>query len=165
MLQWDERWGYHKYADSIIGINGCGPTCLSMVSLYLTETGFGPAEIANYAAKHGYYSKGNGTKWTMMSEGSAHFDLHAEELPLDEGRMRKALQAGQPIICAMGPGNFTTTGHYIVLSGYQNGSFTVCDPNSRENSGNLWSYEQLKVQIRNIWAFSAGAEPALPIRG
>ena len=36
LLQWDQRWGYREYGDGIIGITGCGPTCLSMVYIYLT---------------------------------------------------------------------------------------------------------------------------------
>jgi hypothetical protein len=26
-LQWDKRWGYVSFGDSIIGLSGCGPTC------------------------------------------------------------------------------------------------------------------------------------------
>ena len=36
LLQWDERWGYRAYNESIIGLAGCGPTCLSMATIYLT---------------------------------------------------------------------------------------------------------------------------------
>lgn len=36
LLQWDERWGYRECNESIIGLAGCGPTCLSMATIYLT---------------------------------------------------------------------------------------------------------------------------------
>lgn len=39
LLQWDERWGYKNYGDNIMAINGCGPTCLSMVVSYLKQNG------------------------------------------------------------------------------------------------------------------------------
>ena len=39
LLQWDERWGYRYYGDQMMAINGCGPTCLSMVVSYLTQNG------------------------------------------------------------------------------------------------------------------------------
>ena len=54
----------------------------------------------------------------------------------------------------MGPGDFTSSGHYIVLTGVEDGSFRVNDPNSRLRSQRLWSYEELEGQIRNIWAIS-----------
>lgn len=64
------------------------------------------------------------------------------------------LASGHPIICSMRPGDFTTTGHFIVLNGYENGQFHVLDPNSNANSEKLWSYERLSPQINNLWAFS-----------
>ena len=66
--------------------------------------------------------------------------------------MKQALENGNPVILAMGPGDFTSSGHYIVLTGVVEGKFTVNDPNSRENSGKLWSYDEIAGQIRNIWA-------------
>ena len=68
--------------------------------------------------------------------------------------MTDALEAGHPVILAMGAGDFTTTGHYIVLTGLQDGLFRVNDPNSVANSQKLWSYEQIESQIRNIWEIS-----------
>ena len=29
LLQWDQRWGYHRYAGEVMGLSGCGPTALS----------------------------------------------------------------------------------------------------------------------------------------
>ena len=36
-LQWDSRWGYYVYGSSVMGVTGCGPTCLSMVALHLLQ--------------------------------------------------------------------------------------------------------------------------------
>ena len=78
LLQWDERWGYQEYGSGLIGWTGCGPTCMSMLALYLTgnET-WDPASVAHWAEENGYYAEGSGTSWTFMSEGSAHFGLRA----------------------------------------------------------------------------------------
>lgn len=155
LMQWDTRWGYRKYGDTVMGISGCGPTCLSMVAIYLlNDTAKDPAWMANFSVKNGYCVPGNGTAWTLMSEGAGKLGLTATELPLDKNRMVRELDAGNPIICIMGPGDFTTTGHFIVLTGTKDGKFTVNDPNSAQRSKKLWSYEQISGQIRNIWAFS-----------
>ena len=66
-------------------------------------------------------------------------------------RMTDNLEVGNPIICAMGAGDFTSTGHYIVITGLKDGMFVVNDPNSVENSEMLWSYERIEDQIRNLW--------------
>ena len=49
-------------------------------------------------------------------------------------------------------GDFTTEGHFIVLTGYENGEIKVNDPNCRTRS-TLWDYEELQGQIRNLWVF------------
>lgn len=151
-LQWDQRWGYEKYGSDVIGITGCGPTCLAMAGYHLTgEDRFTPEKIAEFAWENGYYERGYGSSWTLISEGGGKLGLTVKELPLVKKKMTDALEAGNPIILAMGKGDFTTTGHYIVLSGLEDGKFIVNDPNSRENSAKRWSYEELEGQIRNIW--------------
>lgn len=155
LLQWDKRWGYEEYGSSVMGITGCGPTCLSMAVIGLTgDASADPLTIAHYAEEHGYYSDGNGTKWTLMSEGCTAFGVTAKELPLSQSRMEGALDEGHPIILAMGKGDFTSTGHYIVLTGYDSKGFTVHDPNSPTRSNRKWTYNEISEQIRNIWSFS-----------
>ena len=113
-----------------------------------------PMEIAAFAEKNGYYAKGYGSSWTLISEGSSRLGLTATELPLVKKKITDALEKGHPVILALGKGDFTTTGHYIVLTDYEDGLFAVNDPNSMENSQKRWSYEQLEGQIRNIWEIS-----------
>ena len=152
-LQWDPMWGYAEYGNSCIGITGCGPTCLAMVGYYLTgDVNMTPDQIAKFAESNGYYDRGYGSSWTLISEGAEKLGLTAKELPLVKKKLVDALEAGTPIILALGKGDFTSSGHYIVLTGMENGFFIVNDPNSRIRSGMLWSYEELEGQIRNIWA-------------
>lgn len=154
-LQWDPQWGYETYGSDYLAITGCGPTCLAMAGYYLTGSkNMNPAEIAVFAEENGYYAPGYGSSWTLISEGSGRLGLKATELPLVKQKMTDALEAGNPVILAMGEGDFTTTGHYIVLTGMENGFFRVNDPNSRIRSQKLWSYEQIEGQIRNIWEIS-----------
>lgn len=154
-LQWDPMWGYEKYGSDFLAVTGCGPTCLAMAGYYLTGSEqMNPLEIAAFAEENGYYAPGYGSSWTLISEGSGKLGLTATELPLVKKKMTDALEAGNPVILAMGAGDFTTTGHYIVLTGYEDGAFAVNDPNSVRNSQERWTYEQLEGQIRNIWEIS-----------
>ena len=155
-LEWDPNWGYEKYGRDFLAVTGCGPTCLAMAGYYLTgDENMTPDKIAGFAQRNGYYEAGYGSSWTLISEGAEKLGLKATELPLVKKKMVNALEAGNPVILAMGPGDFTTAGHYIVLTGVEDGKFRVNDPNSRENSQRLWSYEEIEGQIRNIWAISA----------
>ena len=152
MMQWDERWGYLKYGSDVVGITGCGPVCLAMAGYYVTgDEAFNPANMVEFAREHGYYSAGNGSSWTLISEGGPALGLEVTEIPLVKKKIMDNLAAGHPIICAMGKGDFTTTGHYIVLVGTENGLIRVNDPNSYANSDKLWSYEEMESQFRNLW--------------
>ncbi len=152
-LQWDPMWGYEKYGSGYLAVTGCGPTCLAMAGFYLTgEHSMNPLTIAEFAEKHGYYAKGYGSSWTLISQGAEKLGLTAKELPLVKKKLVDAVENGNPVILAMGKGDFTTTGHYIVLTAVEDGAFRVNDPNSLERSERLWTYEELEHQIRNIWA-------------
>lgn len=157
LMQWDEDWGYAPYGEGMIALDGCGPTCLSMVAVGLTgDTSLNPKAVAAFSEQNGYLdAKSGSTLWTLMSEGAQKLGLNSRELPLEENRMIRELSEGHPIICSLRPGDFTTVGHFIVLYDYGDGAFRVRDPNSRERSEKAWSYQTLKPQIRNLWAFSS----------
>ena len=157
LLQWDPRWGYAEYGGGPMALNGCGPTALAMVLCALTGKGdVTPYTVAAAAQHAGYFVEGTGTSWELMSQGCRQFGLAAQELPLVEGRIISALEAGQPVICSVRAGDFTTSGHFIVLAGVEDGKFRVNDPNSRANSARLWDYDTLAPQISNLWAYTLG---------
>lgn len=154
-LQWDSRWGYEKYGSDFLAVTGCGPTCLAMAGQFLTgDETMTPSRIARFAEKNRYYAPGYGSSWTLISEGAGQLGLAAKELPLVKKKLVDAVESGCPVILALGPGDFTTAGHYIVLTAVEDGAFRVNDPNSIANSQRLWTYEQLEGQIRNIWKIS-----------
>ena len=153
-LQWDKRWGYVSFGDSIIGLSGCGPTCLSMAYVYFTRDLNGtPREMASYCEKNGYYTE-SGTSWSLWTDGLSALGLSGEELSLSENSMKKALDQGKLIVCSMRPGDFTTSGHYILLFDYDDTGFCVKDPNRVSNSSHTWDYVTLSPQIKNLWAIS-----------
>lgn len=155
-LQWDKRWGYVSYGGSIIGLSGCGPTCMSMVLVSLTgSSDMTPAEVARFSEENGYYVEGSGTSWSLMTDGAYALGLSARELSLDESVMKSSLDSGHPIICSMGPGDFTTQGHFILIYGYDAEGFLVNDPNCISRSSRHWDFETLRGQIKNLWAYSA----------
>lgn len=154
-LQWDERWGYRLYGQSLMGLAGCGPTCLSMVYCGLTgDSSMDPYAMACYADSNGYHVEGSGTLWDFMDSGASALGLTVYDVEFDSASIGETLQAGLPIICIMGPGDFTTNGHFIVLTGIDaSGNVTVNDPNSRRNSETTWTLDTLMSQTLDLWAY------------
>lgn len=155
LMQWDERWGYITYNGGMMGYGGCGPTTLSMVVLYLTrDASATPAAVAAYAESAGYCVPGSGSTWSLIKEGCEHYGLHASEVAMVENRIRDKLDEGCPVVVNVGPGDFTDSGHYMVIVGYDDQGFIINDPNSCTNSEKRWTFDQLNGQVRNLWAMS-----------
>lgn len=153
-IQWDKRWGYDAYGNDVIGLSGCGPTCLSMIVIGLTKNQEAtPDKLADYATEHGYYEQNSGTKWSFMDEVAAVYGVKGYYIYLSKDNMQEELAKGHPLVCAMRSGDFTSQGHFIVISGMEGDKFRVHDPNSIERSQQLWDYDTLQYQISAIWAF------------
>lgn len=156
LYQWDMRWGYKIYGSGPMGLTGCGPTCLSMVAIYLLgNTDMNPAWMADYAMNNGYYDyeDNSGTYWSLMTDGAYGLGIDVVEITTEEDRMKRNLDVGNPIIAIVGEGQFTDGGHFIVITGYTDEGFTINDPNSIANSERIWSFEELEQEVITLWVF------------
>lgn len=154
-IQWDKRWGYETYGDDLMALSGCGPVCLSMVYVGLTgDTSMNPKAMAEFSTENGYYLENVGTSWELMSSGAERLGLSWSNPALSESTLFAELDAGHPLICSMQPGDFTSTGHFIVIYGREGEELLVHDPNSPMRSLKRWPYEQVEGQIKNVWAYS-----------
>ena len=155
-FQWSEVWGYASYGSENIGMGGCGPTSLSMVATGLTgNTLFTPKYVADMSVNMGYYVDGVGTDWTLMTAGASELGIKSAQLTnWSEDTFKSELSAGHPIICSMGPGDFTNQGHFIVLSGLtEEGKVLINDPNSKINSRKKWDLNTIINQMNAAWSF------------
>ena len=151
-MQWDKRWGYINYGNDVAGITACGPVCLSMCAYYLTgDESYSPDKMIKFAIDEGYCVYGNGTSWELFSKGAVDLGFDVTEIGLDKDRVINNLEVGNPIVAIMGEGDFTTSGHFIVFSGTENGLIKINDPNSYQRSELLWEFDDIKDQIRNLW--------------
>lgn len=158
-LQWDPRWGYVKYGDSsCIGLAGCGPTCLSMALYYLTrDESITPDVIAAYSMNNGYYVQGTGTAWALLTDVPSRYGVKVSEPEHSGQTIRSALDQGRVVICSMGPGDFTSGGHFIVIYGYDRDGFMINDPNCVARSMKRWTYEDIAAQIKHVWILGGEA--------
>lgn len=155
-MQWDERWGYDKYGPDFFAINGCGPTALSMVTVGLTgNTNISPRYVENFSKQNGYLVPGVGTAWSLMTDGAKKLGLKSKVIPLSSESIINTLEKGHPIIATMGPGHFTTEGHYIVLTGVDSdGKIIVNDSDSKQRTSETWDVDVFLKEAKNLWAFS-----------
>lgn len=153
-LQWDVRWGYMPYGtNGTVGSSGCGPTCLSMAIFYLTgDRTCTPDVIAQYSLDEGYYVEGVGTAWALLDEYPTKFGLNTNQIFSSDENLKTYLDNGNILICSVREGNFTSDGHFIVIYGYDKNGYKINDPKCVYRSRLSWTYEQIKNDIKQVWA-------------
>ena len=154
-LQWDKRWGYRPYGSCLIATSGCGPVCLSMVLFSLTrDETLTPAALGDIAAA-GYYVPGTGTSWGLMTDVAPRHGVKVEQTSTlaAKDQLEAYLRDGALFICSMRPGDFTNTGHFIVVRGMENGQLCVNDPFSLANSQKNWDYDTVASQCKQAWRY------------
>ena len=148
-----QSYGY----GTTIASAGCGPTSMAMVLTYLLDETHDPVEVANWSLKHGYHIKGNGTAWSFFPAAAKEYNIECSQLSVTKENIVKYLQAGKILIMNVGPGHFTSGGHYIVLRGItKDGKIIVADPNSEKRSNQLWDIDVFLKEGKTMWAFDGG---------
>lgn len=157
LYQIDPEWSEHPYCGGTLAVQGCGPTALDMVYIYLTgDASIDPAGMADFSAENGYASEGMGTYWSLMSDGAAKLGLDSRSVTVSPDALRAELEAGRPVICIMSPGHFTQIGHFIVLERMgRDGNAVVHDSNNLGHSMRTWSLELICSEARAAWSYAA----------
>ena len=156
LYQWDARWGYTLYCNTTFALTGCCPTSLAMVYQGLTgASDKSPYDMGVLANERGYMDSYNGTDTAFLTNCASELGLQCTTISVSADSITSTLAAGQVIICNVGPGDFTTGGHFIVLAGLDsNGNVVVNDPFSAERSAESWSAETIESQTKALFAYS-----------
>lgn len=137
--QLDERWANKPYGTDNIGGYGCGPTSMSIVVSSLTDDIVDPIEMAEWAYKNGGWCSKSGSYHSLIPNAAKAWGLTVEGCTASEPqRILDALSSGKLVVAIMSKGHFTSSGHFMVLRGVQDGKILVADPASYRRSGKLW---------------------------
>lgn len=147
--QSDPRWASAIYGGSDpISLYGCGPTALAMIVSSFTDQTITPDAMAQWASAN-YWVAGSGSKHSLIPEGAAAFGFHVESLQsfTVEG-VKSALKSGNILVALMGPGHFTTSGHFIIITNYwANDQVTVADPAHVDNCFIPWDISLILQEL------------------
>lgn len=150
--QGDGAWNQNGYC---IAKAGRGPTSMAVVITSLTGKWVTPLDTAIWGYQHGFYSR-EGSAHEMIPAMAAAYGLRCQGVGTDYQAIKKALKAGKPVVCLMGPGYFTRGGHFMVLVAIDNNDcVTVADVGSRTRSA-------YKYRLADIIAQSKGASAGGP---
>ena len=137
--QMDERYADKPYGTDHIGSYGCGPSAMAIVVSSLAGETVDPVEMADWASKNGYWCKGSGSYHALIPGAAKAWGLPVSGCSASEPqRIIDALSEGKLVVAIMAKGHFTSSGHFIVLRGVQDGKVMVADPGSYKRSNQLW---------------------------
>lgn len=160
LLQWDERWGYLPYGSSNMVTAGCAPTSLAMVFSYLNQDpAITPYAVAQFSEQNGDFVDGIGTAHALMSDAANNWGIGFASIYPDVAALQAELEAGNILVLSVVPGDFTRVGHFIVVTGMEDGQFKVLDPNSNKNT-RLWDPQTVADQTAYAWSY--WKDPAQP---
>ena len=141
------------YSQGTIATSGCGPTSLAMVLTYLLGEEITPVEMA--AKGNGTYTCSEGTYWSYFGDMAEQYGVNCEQMGVSTSNIVDNLKEGKTLIMSMGPGHFTSGGHFIVVRGLtEDGQLIVADPNSEERSNQTWDVSILVNEGCQIWALN-----------
>lgn len=143
-----------KYGSSTIAESGCCTVSATMVLNYLGVS-VDPVTLSNLSASNGYYVPGSGTNHNGLYPFLANkYRLNLSNLGTNWDRTLSALKKGQPVIArGQGAQPFTSSGHCIVLTGYDDKTGLVRVNNPASGDG-PYQLNILKKQVTVLYLFT-----------
>ena len=167
-FQSDSRWKNVPYATkgetSTIGSAGCGPTSAAIILATMKDKNITPVTTATWSLAHNYKAYKQGTyygyfkpqfdaygiicdqlSWTS-TYGNPNSKIHDQAFEL--------LKQGYYLIACMGPGTWTSSGHFIVVY-WVDDKVRIVDPASSKDvriNGDIYTF---KSQVKYYWCIDA----------
>lgn len=167
-LQTDTRWKNYNYSANgekkTIGSAGCGPTAAAMVIATLKNKNVTPVTTAEWSMSHGYKALNQGTFYTYFIPQFAVYGIECKRINTSNlyGKSSStahtealaALKNGDWVIACMGKGNWTSSGHFILLYGYENGYVYINDPASTKATRIKNTWALFAKQVKYMWSIT-----------
>lgn len=167
-LQTDSRWKNVDYSapgeSTTIGRAGCGPTCMAMVIATLFDPPYTPVDACDWAKAHGYKAKNQGTYYSYFAAHGKVYELEVEQVngsnlrnlsaaksqPYHQKAL-EAIEAGDWVVACMGPGTWTSGGHYILWWGIDEGKYRINDPASTKTARTHGDPDTFRKEVKYYW--------------
>jgi hypothetical protein len=158
----DYLWGgtdtFHEY--------GCGPTACAMIanSFGNSTDQITPIAMAEWAVNDHDFARGSGSYNTLIPNSLTAYGLTvvSKQDSISVDTICEELRSGHLLVCLMGPGDFTDSGHFIILTAlHEDGTISVADPVSLERTKTSYDPALIVSQLDSgrsngapIWAVS-----------
>lgn len=166
-------YGSHDYSapgeKKTIGQAGCGPTSAAMLIQTLRpDTHVTPITTAEWSKAHGYKIKNQGTSYAYFTPQFKQYGITCSQLNSNNvyhnkkasvhAVAKKALKEGYFLIAVMGPGNWTSGGHYIVAYKIDSkNNVYINDPASKASNRTKSTWSKFSNEVKYYWKIKYGS--------
>lgn len=129
------KWGSRQYSSTnnpkqTMKSSGCGPSAASnALKTLLEDNSIDPYELAKKALAWGDRTANDGTAWAFFPHLKRDYPVEVVKSTSLES-LKACLDAGGYAVCSMGPGYWTSGGHYICVWKYDDTYIYANDPAS-----------------------------------
>lgn len=100
-----------------------------MVVHYYADDSVTPVDLAEFAVNNGRRTSYDGTSWAFFKDVAKEYGLNFLQTTSSATALEWMKTKEDPlVVCAMGPGLWTSEGHFILLWDVQNGVAHINDP-------------------------------------
>lgn len=163
--QTDSRWRYNDYSakgeKTTIGASGCGPTSMAMVLATWCDKKVTPATECKWALENGWKCPHSGTYYQYFVPAAKRYGLkctrlntvsiYSNSLSSLHNTAKQAVLNGDLVIACMGKGNWTSSGHYVLVWWIDGNIIYINDPASSKAARTKGSYSLFKSQVKYYW--------------
>lgn len=158
-------WAEKPFGGRNIAYSGCSVTCLAMVMTYFLNKPITPDKIVDsIQTKYGnynYFYVSGGQSWDIMPGVANIYGVTCKYISSGSDALNY-LKDGNPVIMSCVPGEFTSHGHFIVLTGFYGPYVRVNDPSHPDKSFKNYDPSTIISNGKGWWAFSLeNANPGL----
>ena len=164
-LQTDPKWAALDYSapgeKTTIGASGCGPTAMAMVLATWADKSVNPKTECDWALAHGYKAPRSGTYYGYFAPAGKRYGLKAYQVNYSNiygnsksayhAQVKDALDRGDLVIACMGKGNWTSSGHYVLVWKIEGNTIYINDPASTKAARVRGDYSLFKQQVKYYW--------------
>ena len=167
-MQTDKRWKSLPYRvkgeTATIGGSGCGPTAAAMAIETLTGRTFTPVDACKWSVDHGYKALNQGTYYSYFVPQFRAFGIECRQMlgsslhnkpdhPIHD-RVKEYIKDGCWAIALMGPGTWTSGGHYVLMWDW-NAKIRINDPASTKDKRLNGDPDTFRREVKQYWLIDA----------
>lgn len=176
-LQTDPKWKNHNYSapgeNKTIGSSGCGVAVAAMIIATLKDKNVTPVTTSEWSMAHGYKALNQGTYYTYFIPQLSEYgitckrlniaNLYGQSSSTAHTEALNVLKKGNWVIACMGKGNWTSTGHFILLYKYENGYVYINDPASTSATRIKNTWDLFAKQVKYLWTVTVPSGSDTPV--